>query len=314
MTQKIVTIQIAEKDLDFLKDNNYQFCFAKKVNDSYNVVWQASGEYLENNQFSWIPHYQMFGTNTFQAGVQVIATTNTVDIDLGQQTTMSKEGVLSPAKAGGPTDSLTFNNNYNPIHPGVNAYTVGIDGLPYTTAIYVAESAIAPGSDTLTPVESVMVWFDQEVTTGTMFSSARSNTQEIDLTQTDVITYSYSNGQWSLGSLQAQSPDVQTILKITVATVTAVAATMLASKIASKLTGIFSKITVSGQAFGTGVVITYEEQKPSLGANAGQMKDLLDSASLVDILTGFTMEALASMGVGFTTLEADAQALTAAAS
>jgi len=38
---KSVEVQIAPDDLEFLKTNQYKLCFAKKVNNTYTVVWQA---------------------------------------------------------------------------------------------------------------------------------------------------------------------------------------------------------------------------------------------------------------------------------
>lgn len=52
----------------------------------------------------------------------------------------------------------------------------------------------------LTPIDTVMVWFQQNIATSTMFSSARSNSVEIDLTSTNTATRLYKGGQWSTPS------------------------------------------------------------------------------------------------------------------
>ena len=62
-TQKTVNIKIAPTDLTFLKDNKYRLCFAKKVNDTYDVVGQSYDEDLATNSFMWTPVFQLFGTN-----------------------------------------------------------------------------------------------------------------------------------------------------------------------------------------------------------------------------------------------------------
>jgi hypothetical protein len=62
---KSVDIQIAPGDLETLKSSGYKLCFAKKVNDSYNVVWQSATGYLADNTFSWQPLYELFGSNDF---------------------------------------------------------------------------------------------------------------------------------------------------------------------------------------------------------------------------------------------------------
>ena len=58
----------------------------------------------------------------------------------------------------------------------------------------------AAGPVTLTPIDTVMVWFQQDIATSTMFSSARSMSTEIDLTSTNTATRLYKGGQWSTPS------------------------------------------------------------------------------------------------------------------
>lgn len=198
---KSVNIQIATEDLRTLKSGGYKLCFAKRVGDAaYNVVWQSYLEYLSNNTFSWTPMYQLFGTNTFQANIQVRAATNVVDIGLGQKSTLDEDGVLGPVSSGETGTSITLINNYGSIHPGVNQLSTGIDGKQVSTPIYVAANAIVQGTTNLTPKESILVWFEQNVQTSTMFSASRSNAQEIDLTSRDSATYLYAGQKWSIPS------------------------------------------------------------------------------------------------------------------
>ena len=196
-TSKSVLIEIAGTDLEFLKDNQYMLCFAKKVNDSYDVVWQSYTEYLASNTFSWTPLYQLFGTNTFLASIQVQVDTNLVEIGLGETATLDKNGELGDAVTGGPSDAITFNNNFGPIHPGLNAISTGLTGVTSSTAIYVAPDSIETGTDTLIPVEKVQVWFAQNLTTSTMISEDVTNAVEIDLTTANSATRLYQKGSWS---------------------------------------------------------------------------------------------------------------------
>ncbi len=155
-TQKTVSIQIDAADLTQLKNSGYRLCFAKKVgNEAYNVVWQSYDKYLSFNDFSWTPQYQIFGTNTFKADVTVKASTNTVDISLGQQSTLNNAGLMGPAVSGGPDTAITLINNYGPIHPGINQLSTGIDGVQSSTSIYVAINQVVLGQTTLTPVEKI---------------------------------------------------------------------------------------------------------------------------------------------------------------
>jgi hypothetical protein len=197
-TQKTVKIQIASADLTRLKQSGYKLCFARKVqNEDYNVVWQSYTNYLSNSTFSWTPQYQLFGSNVFQAGLEVDVSTNLVSIGLGQQSVLDNSGLLGPAATGGPANSITLVNNYGPIHPGVSQLSTGIDGRQVSTPIYVAEAQVVNGATVLTPIESLLVWFEQNVQTGTMFSSSRSQSIEIDLSFDNNATRLYTGGSWT---------------------------------------------------------------------------------------------------------------------
>jgi len=197
-SQKTVTILIAKDDLTTLKGGNYKLCFAKKVGDNaYNVVWQSYTDYLYQNKFLWTPQYQLFGTNQFQAGVTVHVSTNVVDIGLGEKSTLDKDGNLGKASTGGPDTAITMDNKYGSIHPGLNQLSTGLKGEQVSTPIYVAPKVSVQGTVELTPVEKVLVWFQQNIETSTMFSDARSNSIEIDLTSSNNETRLYSNQKWS---------------------------------------------------------------------------------------------------------------------
>src|SRR5262245_30771014 len=86
--QKQVMIDISIDDLRQLKAAGYKLCFAKKVNSTYDVVWQSYNNYLTTNAFDWTPQYQLFGTNTFQANVIVRVATNVVAIGPGEQSVL----------------------------------------------------------------------------------------------------------------------------------------------------------------------------------------------------------------------------------
>jgi len=88
-------------------------------------------------------------------------------------------------------------NNYGPIHPGVSQLSTGIDGRQVSTPIYVASQQVVTGSTVLTPVETILVWFEQNVQTSTMFSTSRSQSIEINLTDSNDAVRLYSGGSWT---------------------------------------------------------------------------------------------------------------------
>lgn len=198
--EKTVTITIDNSDFEVLKKNGYNLCFAKKLQGrDYDVVWQSYGKesYLETNTFSWVSDFQVFGSNVFQDNVRVRVSTNVVDIHLGEQCTLNAEGHLENVKTGSYKDAIELINQFGAIHPGVNALCYDLQGNQQVATIYVASQAIVIGTDILTPIERVQVWFEQNIETGTMFSDARTNVQEINLTNQPSAAYLYKGGQWS---------------------------------------------------------------------------------------------------------------------
>lgn len=197
-TQKSVKIQIASADLTRLKQSGYKLCFAKKLdNEDYDVVWQSYTNYLSNNTFSWTPQYQLFGASVFQANLTVDISTNLVQIGLGQQSILDNSGLLGPAATGGPANSINLANNYGPIYPGICQLSTGIDGRQVSTPIYVAPAQVVQGLTALTPTDTLLVWFEQNVQTGTMFNSSRSQSIEIDMNVENNAVRLYTGGSWT---------------------------------------------------------------------------------------------------------------------
>lgn len=300
---KAVDIQIADDDLTTLKQNGYQVCFAKKVNDTYNVVWQSAGDYLSDNTFSWQPLYELFGSNKFEGDTAVQVSTNKMPIGLGEQSVLKDTGLLEKPSSGGPATGITLINQYGKIHPGLQSYAVGIDGRALTSPIYVAQNQIVTGSDVLTPVEVVQVWFEQDIATTTMFSTARSNAVEIDLTDENSQTRLYKGGGWSTPGLQARLAEVGTIVTIVAVLTAAIIIQQLTAKITSKLTGVYQNIQVKvTSAGGNSVQIKYQETVGLGHADQRYTQALLSNKTTVDQLTAFAVESFAQLGVGYISL------------
>ena len=290
---KSVVIQIASSDLTFLKTNKYKMCFAKKVNDSFNVVWQSYSDFLGNNTFSWIPAFQLFGTNTFSGGVTVSVQTDLVNITLGEEATMDTSGNIGSASSGGPGTGITFINQYGPIHPGLNSVSTGPDGIQRSTPIYVAENQIALGQDLLTPKEFIQVWFAQNIETSTMISEAVTNSATIDLTTADAATRLYSNGAWSTpSSLVLYEDGLGAYLKIFIGGVAAAAAAAITLKIAARLTGAYQNFNVSYNTTAqSDFTLTYTENPKLTASDQRFLRILGDSTATVDALVGFALDA-----------------------
>ena len=303
-TQKTVNITIAAPDLETLKGADYKLCFAKKVNNTFDVVWQSYHDYMDNNRFQWTPAYQLFGSNQFTNNIAVFVWSNSVNIGLGQQATLDKAGHLGDASTGGASTAITMVNDYGNIHPGLKAVSTGITGQQTTTPIYVAPEVMVLGNDVLTPIDEVMVWFEQNIETSTMFSDARSRSVTIDLTSTNTQNRLYSNSKWSTPSPGDLALAVIPILQIIVYATGAIIAHDLATKITSLLTGVYKNITVdvkTGEK--NSVTVTYNERKGLSPAEQSFLTTLM-TGTTIDTLMEFTSQSLAWSGVEFTDMEA----------
>ncbi len=301
-TQKTVYVQIAPADLQTLKDGQYNLCFAKKVGSTFNVVWQSldGQQYLPTNEIYWVPQYQLFGTNTFSSGVTVLESTNPADIMLGQQATLASDGEMGDAISGPYPLSLNFVNNFGPIHPGVSQIVGGGGNGQAPAPIFVAQDPIVAGSDQLTPVDQVMVWFDAQLQTSTMFSDARSNTVVADLTEVDTVYLLYSGGAWVQTTALRQDligEQLPPVLSLVFGVVGAVSAGLVATKITSYLTGIYTKFKVDVSVPKGELHVSFEEK-------SGHRSGLRDAPGTRDELLAIAGKALSALGVQFTKLSA----------
>jgi hypothetical protein len=196
---KLLEVQIAPDDLEFLKTNQYLLCFAK-IPQSYNsaIVWQCFSGYLQNNPLSWPAQYQVFGSSSFITGGVATIDTSTAMIALGQQITLSADAAFQSTAVGAPANSFTIHNEYRQkIYLGFGGASTGPDGVQRTTPIFVM-SAPATDFNTFTPVEIVKVWFQQNVVTSTIVDSTSiPNSIEIDLRSRDFGKLLYQGGKWS---------------------------------------------------------------------------------------------------------------------
>jgi hypothetical protein len=87
-------------------------------------------------------------------------------------------------------------NEYGPIHPGISQLSTGVDGQTISTPIYAAPQPMVKGEGDFTPIEKVLVWFEQSIETSTIFSSTRSRSVELDLTFVNSEARVYDGGEW----------------------------------------------------------------------------------------------------------------------
>ncbi len=308
-TSKSVVIKIDHDDMKVLVNGGYNLCFAKKVGDSdFNVVWQSYDhtQYMSSNTFSWTPVYQVYGSNMFASSVTVSESCGPQTIGLGQTTTLDQYTAFSSPITGGSSKELTVINQFGPIHLGVSQMCIDITGQQQTTPIYLSEEQFTTGSVAMEPVEQVMVWFESKIATGTMFVDARSNPQIIDMTELNSVTYLYQKGNWVIPGALTSATLPASPLVIALVTTGVVAALDLSSKISSKLTGVYSNLSVEvSNSSGTNYKVTYKTKPGISSAELECARTLLGSNSTIDTLLIFVMQALSALGQGFVSLSAN---------
>ncbi|KAI0633775.1 hypothetical protein C8Q77DRAFT_1057157 [Trametes polyzona] len=201
MSTFTLTVNVASADLIALKQAGYNLCIAKKVNNTYNTVWRGGRpvRFLARNTFQWTSSYQVFGTQTFSDGALVVAATETPQIQFGQTALLDTDGSMHNP-TGSPDTSGTFSvdNEYAAMNIGVNGYLSGA-----FSPIFVTPDALVTGNVSLTPVETILVWFDSQHVTSTIIATSVSNTIEVDYTggfSSRSVTYASAPGQPGTGA------------------------------------------------------------------------------------------------------------------
>jgi hypothetical protein len=201
---KQLEIQIAPDDLEFLKSNQYMLCFAmmtqgdNEVNNT-SIVWQCFDDYLQNNPFSWFPEYQVFGSSAYNVGDVATVDTTPLTIALGQRTTLNADASFGPFVALGVPNMFAIANEYRQqIHLGFGSASTGPDGVQRITPVFVTPNPIGPNIIySFMPVDTVRVWFQQNVVTSTIVGPGIPNAIEIDLRTRDFGKLRYQDGKWS---------------------------------------------------------------------------------------------------------------------
>lgn len=211
MTEKILRIKIESDDFRALKDSGYLLCLAKKVDGyPFNIIWHAYAVFFEMNQFRWTPDYKLFASNAFIPGEVVQESIAAVPVGLGQQSTLDSLGILLPPVSGGPSAAVTMKNDFGSIHPGLKQSATGIDQKVTREPNFLTERAVLRGLTEMVPAELLLIWFEQNVTTGELFDrpppiqsgsslvlASKTYAKMVDFSRNDDRTITYQDQKWS---------------------------------------------------------------------------------------------------------------------
>ncbi|KZV90670.1 hypothetical protein EXIGLDRAFT_770636, partial [Exidia glandulosa HHB12029] len=105
-----------------MKQLQYALCVAKKVNNSYTVVWTSKRDYNSVNDFSWVDEYQVGAIQSFEDGESLLKKTTTTPkkIAFGQTVIRGTDGLLKDASGQPSGASFTVDNQGGLVHLMVN--------------------------------------------------------------------------------------------------------------------------------------------------------------------------------------------------
>ncbi|KAF5656803.1 hypothetical protein FHETE_10777 [Fusarium heterosporum] len=179
-------------------EQGYQLCFASGVNaggkTNFNVI-AATHSIANNITIQWTDNWSIAASqDSFEHGMFLNSATDLTDIQPGQSYTLPANwtnGVVNPDSTS-PAGGFKFINKTN----GAGAIVYKrINGKP--SPIYLSPYApLPPGTEDLTPVSKVTVWFSRDVQPGTMISRIDTQSMEVDLSGRTQIELGY-DGSWS---------------------------------------------------------------------------------------------------------------------
>ncbi|MGE7959267.1 hypothetical protein ACQKQA_22285 [Pseudomonas sp. NPDC089530] len=210
MSNQTIIVYIEEEQLVAQKVNNQSLCLAKKVNNSFTVIWLSKPPFAAPNQ----PTYQYKNTLNITSNSYMVNFTNTplqqgdvnftsggknLPINTGQITTLSQYGVFTPARNGGTPGDVSINNQL-PANPseilldstGLNLWVNCTGGMNIGVA-------------TMTPQNEFQLWFGPTQAAGTLIPSNLSNPYVVSVNDGETKTVTYTNsGVWVSGEPMAR--------------------------------------------------------------------------------------------------------------
>jgi len=193
----IVNVHLGAQAEAIAKRSNYNLCLARKVDadgkeEDGNVVFSSvlSRNLGPQVQFQWEDQYRVFETRTFQAGLQVVVSTDVNDIVGGQTTTFNIQG--RGLNSGDPLPDAPFNvvNDWvSGARVGVKHFDV-ITGIP--VPIFISGPLLRGSASKLLPIQKFTIFWSGILKTNTMYDTASTPAFEFNMTGYNAIDLEYT--------------------------------------------------------------------------------------------------------------------------
>ncbi|UMR28856.1 hypothetical protein MJ904_17265 [Massilia sp. MB5] len=219
MSAQTITVYIDPTQQEAQQNNNYSLYLAKKVNDTFTVIWQSLGPlptstqpgYNYENTFQIaVPSYEVnYGTVTEKQGSVIFQGAGiSIAINLGQSVDLSAGGEFYNIQNDGLPGTITVHN----ARQG-NPHEILCDQSGYPIFVNI-ESGMDVGKATLTPIDTYQIWFGSYQESGTIIADNIGNTGIITFEDSDNATISYTkDGEWVQGKLPSNAAQVNENLK-----------------------------------------------------------------------------------------------------
>ncbi|KAF8800349.1 hypothetical protein BYT27DRAFT_7245685 [Phlegmacium glaucopus] len=201
MTTLKLKVLVEATELQNLKSSGFNLCLTRDVQYGKNelkgnvVFAMIPAEKLAPVMtLSWEEKYQVYETNTFEAGVKVDVGTTVADIQGGQQADFDVNGahkVHGPSKAGEPFH--VQNDWQNWARVGVNNYDAATKQF---ASIFISPKVPLTTLSSLLPIQNYGVFWHMSLETNTMFDVAKTPTYPFSLTKVSEITLEYKDASW----------------------------------------------------------------------------------------------------------------------
>ncbi|KAJ4028927.1 hypothetical protein NW761_014255 [Fusarium oxysporum] len=198
MSTNFLRIKVSEDKVKQFNQQGWKLCFATGVQAggkvNFNVV-ASTHAIARNITIQWTNSYAIAASqDAFNNGVIFNASTDIADIQFGQSYTLPADwtngNINSDPNA--PKGGFRFINQTN----GAAAVVYKRINGKFAPIYFSAAAPLPKGTEDLTPVEKVAVWFQANTETATMISEFVGEPKEVNMTGKTEALLDY-NGNWT---------------------------------------------------------------------------------------------------------------------
>jgi hypothetical protein len=205
MSNQQIVVFIEENQLVAQKTNNYSLFLAKKVNNDFTVIWLSKGPKATPGQPSYqyknifdisTPSFMVNFTNdpVQEGDITFTSGGKNLPISTGQVTTLTDNGIFTPAKNGGNPGDILINNQLE-----ANPRDILLDSKGCSLWVN-GDGGMNMGAATMTPKNQFQLWFGTLQVAGSLIPKNVSNSTVVTVNDGETQTITYNNsGAWVSG-------------------------------------------------------------------------------------------------------------------